>query len=491
VPRHRVHSDAFVFFGMSGDLARKKIFPALYSMVKKGRLDIPVIGVASSQWTITDLRRRAAESIDAYGGGVDDAAAFDKLTSLLRYIDGDYRDDSTYTSLCKELSGATCPVHYLAIPPSMFPTVVQGLGRSGCAQNARVILEKPFGRDLASAIELNGILHDVFPEERIFRIDHYLGKDAIQNIVYFRFANSFLEPIWNRNYVRQVQITMAEDIGVEGRGRFYEEVGCLRDVVQNHLFQTLALLTMEPPVTPHAEELRDAKEDVFKSMRVLEPDDLVRGQYVGYRDEPGVDPDSDVETFAAVRIWIDSWRWAGVPFYIRAGKKLPCSVTEVRVELHRPPQRVFADFEPMPHDDNYFRFQLDPRIVIAIGARAKGAGEGFVGEEVELHLCNDHPGEESAYERLLDDAMLGEQLLFARQDGVEASWRVLEKVLVDHASAVPYERHTWGPEEQDSLVADEHHWHVPVPEPPDGRTPLGERTPAPATPAPGGPGDAR
>jgi glucose-6-phosphate 1-dehydrogenase len=328
-----------------------------------------------------------------------------------------------------------------------------------------VILEKPFGRDLASARELNEVLHSAFPEENIFRIDHYLGKEAIQNIVYFRFANSFLEPIWNRNYVRQVQITMAEDFGVQGRGRFYEEVGALRDVIQNHLFQTVSLLAMEPPIAAGVEDLRDAKERVFRAIPSLEPDDLVRGQVDGYRAEDGVAPDSDVETFAAVRLHINSWRWEGVPFYLRAGKDLPITCTEVRVELHRPPQRVFSAYEDMPHDTNYFRFQLNPRISIAAGVRVKAPGEGFAGEDVELYLCNDHPGEASEYERLLGDAMDGDTTLFARQDGVEESWRVLDRVLTDHGPAYPYAARSWGPEQQARLIDDPDGWHVPVCDP--------------------------
>ena len=454
-------SDAFVFFGMSGDLAKKKIFPALYSMVKKGDLTLPVIGVASSTWTVEDLRKRAHDSITEYGGGIDDEAAFEKLTGLLSYVDGDYTKASTFEELKQTLGNAKRPIHYLAIPPSLFETVTEGLGASGCAENARVIVEKPFGRDLESAKELNRVLHSVFPEPSIFRIDHYLGKEATQNIIYFRFANSFLEPIWNRNYIRQVQITMAEDFGVQGRGSFYEEVGALRDVVQNHLLQTVSLLAMEPPVGPGVEELRDAKEKVFSAMQTLTPADYVRGQFEGYRKEQGVAPDSDVETYAAVRVHIDSWRWAGVPWYIRTGKNLPATVTEVRVELHRPPQAVFSEYEKLPHDTNYVRFRANPVVAIAIGARAKKPGEGLTGANVELYLCNSYPDEMTAYERLLGDAMDGETLLFARQDGVEAAWRVVDDVLTDHAPAIPYRKHTWGPGEADALIGDEDCWHDP------------------------------
>ncbi len=455
-------ADALVFFGATGDLAHKMIFPALYRMAKRDALGFPVIGVASSPWTLEQLEARARDGIEQFGGGVDDEDAFGRLTAVLKYVDGDYKDAATYKAIKKALGDAKRPASYLAIPPTLFATVVEGLGSAGIAKDGRVIVEKPFGRDLASAKQLDEILHSVFPESCVFRIDHYLGKEAIQNILYFRFSNAFLEPIWYRNYVRQVQITMAEDFGVQGRGRFYEEVGALRDVVQNHLLQTCSLLAMEPPVGPDVEALRDAKEKVFFAMETLERKDLVRGQFDGYRDEDGVDPNSDVETYAAARFQIDSWRWADVPFFVRAGKELPVTCTEVRVELHRPPQRVFAQYEDMPRDTNYLRFRLNPQVQIGLGARAKIAGEAFCGRTVELTLADDQPDEMTAYERLLGDAMAGENLLFAREDGVEAAWRVVNDVLTDHDPAIPYKAHTWGPPQAEALIHDADGWHDPV-----------------------------
>jgi glucose-6-phosphate 1-dehydrogenase len=450
-------ADALVFFGATGDLAYKKIFPALQAMIRRGHLDVPVIGVAKSGWKLEQLRARARESLERHGGGVD-PVAFPKLIERLRYVDGDYREAATYTALGTELGGATRPVHYLAIPPMMFATVVEGLGRSGAARDARVVIEKPFGRDLASAQTLNATLHSVFEESRVFRIDHYLGKEPVQNLLMFRFANTFLEPIWNRNYIASVQITMAESFGVQGRGHFYEEAGAIRDVVQNHMLQVVGFLAMEAPSLTYHESIRDEQVEVFHAIRPLSPDDLVRGQFRGYRKEEGVAPDSKVETFAAVRLHIDSWRWEGVPFFIRAGKSLPTTSTEVLVRLKRPPLRKVG-----PTETNYLRFRLSPDVIIALGAQVKHPGEQMVSEATELKVVHKPDGDEmDAYERLLGDAMDGDATLFAREDGVETAWSIVEPILGDVTPVHEYEPGTWGPSEADRLAADIGGWHSPA-----------------------------
>ena len=428
------HSDALVVFGVTGDLAHKMIFPALYAMVKRGTLKVPVIGVALPKWSPERLRKRVTDSIER-SGGIDNRSALKHLLSLLRYVGGDYENPDTFTTLKKELGKARSPAFYLAIPPSLFETVIKGLGAANLAAHARVIVEKPFGRDLASARELNQAARAVFPEDSIFRIDHFLGKEAIMNILYFRFANSFLEPIWNRNYVASVQVTLAEDFGVKGRGSFYETAGCLRDVIQNHLFQVVALLAMEPPAGRDFGAVHIEKAKVFRAMRPLKPDDLVRGQYAGYRKEPGVAKNSDVETFCALRLCIDSWRWQGVPWYLRSGKYLPATATEVLVELKPPPQRLFADAETAGGRANYVRFRLSPNAAVAIAARVKLAGQEFVGEQRELYLLEERPEEEAPYERLLGDAMAGDGALFTREDAVEAAWAVVDPVLKKHPRA--------------------------------------------------------
>ena len=454
-------ADAFVFFGATGDLSHKMIFPALYRMVKRGRLNVPVIGVAYSHWSLSQLRDHARDSIAQADGGVDDTAALDRLLSMLAYVDGDYGDPATFTALRKMLGDARRPAHYLATPPSLFATVIEGLQASGLTQDARVIVEKPFGRDLASARELNGVVRSAFPESAIFRIDHFLGREEIMNLLYFRFANSFLEPIWNRNYVASVQITLAEKFGVRGRGAFYETAGCLRDVVENHLFQIVALLAMEPPAYQGFGAVQTEKFKVFKAMRPLGCGDVVRGQFAGYRDEVGVAKDSDVETFCALRLSIDSWRWADVPWYLRSGKCLAESAAEVVVELKPPPQPLFTDSTPAHGRANYLRFRLSPNPVIAIAARVKRAGEEFVGDQRELTLLNAQPGEEQPYERLLGDALAGDGALFTREDSVEAAWAVVDPVLEDHHRAHPYPPGSWGPKLADTLLAPHGRWHNP------------------------------
>ena len=455
-------SDALVLFGVTGNLAHKMIFPALYAMVKRGDLKVPVIGVAFPKWSLARLHKRVTDSIRR-AGGIDNQRAFQHLLSLLTYVSGDYHDPDTFTAIRKGLGNARQPAHYLAIPPSLFETVIQGLGAANLAERARVIVEKPFGRDLASARELNRVAHAVFPEESIFRIDHFLGKEAIMNILYFRFANSFLEPIWNRNYVASVQVTLSENFGVGNRGAFYETAGCLRDVIQNHLFQIVALLAMEPPAGRHFGAVHFEKAKIFEAMRPLKADEVVRGQYAGYRKEPDVAKNSDVETFCAMRLFIDSWRWEGVPWYLRSGKYLAESATEVLVELKPPPQRLFADSAPTTGRTNYLRFRLSPSSAIAIAARVKLAGKEFVGDQRELYLLEETPAEESPYERLLGDAMNGDGALFTREDSVEAAWVVVDPVLKTHQWARPYKRGSWGPKEADAIIAPDGGWHNPRP----------------------------
>ncbi|MGE5760494.1 MAG: glucose-6-phosphate dehydrogenase [Gemmatimonadota bacterium] len=456
-------SDALVLFGVTGDLAHKMIFPALYAMAKRGALEVPLVGVASSPWSLAQLRARATDAIRK-AGPIDNQRALRRLLSQLRYVSGDYNDPATFTALKRTLAGARRPAHYLAIPPVLFETVIKGLGTAGLADRARVIVEKPFGRDLASARELNRVARSVFPEDSIFRIDHFLGKEAIMNILYFRFANSFLEPIWNRNYVASVQVTLSEKFGVNGRGAFYETAGCLRDVIQNHLFQIVALLAMEPPPYRGYGAVHNEKAAVFRAMRPLQPADLVRGQYDGYRREPAVARNSDVETFCALRLFIDSWRWEGVPWYLRSGKLLAENGAEVLVQLKPPPQRLFADSAPVNGRANYLRFQLSPNSAVALAARVKRAGKEYVGDQGELYLVEEQPGEEAPYERLLSDAMAGNGALFTREDAVEAAWAVVDRVLKTHPRVRPYKPGSWGPKAADALIAADGGWHNPAPQ---------------------------
>ncbi len=459
-PENAPPSDALVVFGVTGDLARKQIFPALYAMALRGTLHVPVIGVASSPWSNAELRAAARASIEQSQPACDQAVLTGLLNSL-DYVSGDYKDAITFDALKTALGKAQHPTHYLAIPPALFPTVIEGLGRVGLASGARVVVEKPFGRDLASARELHRVALTAFDEDSIFRIDHFLGKEAIMNILYFRFANSFLEPIWNRNHIASVQVTLAEEFGVAGRGGFYESAGCLRDVMQNHLFQIAALLAMEPPATRDFEAVNRHKADVFDAMRPLAANDIVRGQYRGYRDESQVAPDSDVETYCALRLHIDSWRWGGVPWYLRSGKCLAATACEVAVRFKAPPQNLFAD-AAASEAANCLRFRLSPHSSISLSARVKSPGKAFVGEQREFTLIEEDNADPSPYERLLTDAMNGDGALFSREGAIEAAWAVVEPVLNEHPAAIVYEPGSWGPKAADDFIAADGGWHNPV-----------------------------